>query len=204
MDFMRVSHRKIANVLLEGMPIHDKEYTQKVNEYIETLKHMPIEQFHVLQAAFIFSRKIAQEERQDLFQHLVAHILEIMSKWDKPITSTSGFCYKVARHEWMHFLRDKHRHIRMLNGSVLSLNVIVEDSEEGEIELQNCIGDGVNFESELNSKLDTQALIDTFPDRVKAIVHQRLNGQKISHLDYKVLNRYIKRNGDKIRELIKA
>ncbi len=202
---MDVSYRKIAKALAHGMPIEGQEYSELIESYIKSIEAMPLEQRAALQAAYIFSRKTPKEEWQDLFQHFVAHGLKILSKWREPIQDIAGFCYVVVRNEWKRVTRERKRHIRMLNGGFLSLNVTVGNTEDEDRELLDTIADDLDLETELNSKLDSQVLLDTLPYSVKAIVKKRLLGdEKISTHEYEKLARYREENGKAIRELIRA
>lgn len=202
---MNVSYRSIAKVLAQGMPVDGQEYSTIIEDYIRSIEAMPLEQQATLSAAYIFSRKAPFEERQDLFQHLVAHVLGLLSKWPDPIKDMAGFCYVVSRHEWMRVTRERKRHSRMLNGGFISLEEPIRDSLDGGIELKDTIASDLDLESELNSELDCQAVMNTLPDRVKAIVNKRLlGGQKLSNREYERLARYREENEKAIRELIRA
>jgi len=199
---MDVSYRSIAKLLARGMPIDGQDYSDIIEGYIKSIEAMPPEQQSTLKSAYIFSRKAPEAERQDLFQHLVAHGLAVLASWPKPILNTAGFCYGVARNEWKFWTRKRKGRLKILGGGFLSLNEPVRDSLDGDIELQDAIAGEVEFESKLNSELDCQAVLNTLPDRLKTILAKRLNGYTISSADQKALSRYIKKNGDTIRELI--
>lgn len=201
---MEFSYRQIAKALAHGMPVDGQEYTEVIEGYIKSIAAMPLEQRVLIQAAYIFSRKAPREEWQDLFQHFVAHGLEILSQWPETIKDIAGFSYVVTRNEWKRLTRERKRHIRMLNGSFLSLNVTLDNTEDEGIELLDTIADDLDIESELNSELDSQAVMDTLPDKVKAIVDKRLNHQQLSSHEYERLARYREENGKAIREALKA
>jgi len=206
---MKISYRTLAKVLAYDMPLDDQEYSDIIEWYIKSIEAMPPKHQETLKAAYVFSRKAPKEDWQDLFQHFVAHGLKILNQWPKPIKDIAGFCYVVVRNEWKRVTRERKRHIRMLNGGFVSLNKIVPsahpDGDSREVELQELIADDLDLESELNSELDSQAVLDTLPDRVKAIVKKRLlGGEKISNREYERLARYREENGKAIRELIRA
>jgi len=202
---MKVSYRTLAKVLAYDMPLDGQEYSDIIEWHVKSIEAMPLKQQATLKAAYVFSRKAPKEDWRDLFQHFVAHGLKILSQWPEPIKDIAGFCYVVVRNEWKRVTRERKRHIRMLNGGFLSLNVTVGDTEDERRELLDTIADDLDLETELNSKLDSQAVLDTLPDRVKAIVKKRLlGGEKISNREYERLARYREENGKAIRELIRA
>ena len=83
------------------------------------------------------------------------------------------------------------------------MNEPIPDSDGQEVELQEFIAGEVDFERKLNSKLDSQAVLDTLPDRVKAIVIKKLlDKQRLSSSECNILHRHIKQNGSKIREAL--
>ncbi len=202
---MDVSYRQIAKVLAHGMPVEGKDYIEIIDGYIKSIEAMPVEQQALLKASYIFSRKAQKEDRPDLFQHFVAHGLKLLSQWPEPILDIAGFCYVVVRNEWKRLTRERKRHIRMINGGFLSLNVMVSDTEDEDRELLDTIADDLDLQSEINSELDSQAVLDTLPDKVKTIVKKRmLGGEKISNREYERLARYREENEKAIRELITA
>jgi len=199
---MDVSYREIAKVLAFGMPLDGQDYRVKIESYIKSIEAMPVEQQATLQASFIFSRKAPREERRDLFQHLTAHILELMATWPKAIRDKHAWCYVVARNEWKRITRERKRHTRMINGGFVSLNEPVKRSESQETELQELIAGEVEFERKLNSELDSQSLLYTLTDNIKAIIDKRLNREKLSSHEYEKLARYREANGETIREAL--
>lgn len=205
---MNVSYRTIAKVLAYDMPLDDQEYSDIIEWYIKSIEAMPPMHQETLKAAYVFSRKAPKEDWQDLFLHFVAHGLKLLSQWPEPIKDMAGFCYVVARNEWKRVTRERKRHIRMLNGGFVSLNKIVpsihQDGDSQEVELQELIADDLDLESELNSELDNQAVLDTLPDRVKAIVKKRLRGEKLIGHEYEILARYREENKKAIRALVRA
>jgi len=207
---MDISYRQIAKMLARGMPIEGQEYSELIESYIKSIEAMPLEQRSTLRASYIFSCKAPREERQDLFQELVSHSLTQLAKCDKRIKNIEAFCYRIAQRRWKDLRVQKRRRLEILNGGFLSLNVTVSDSEYGDIELQDTIAGETDFESELNSELDSQAVWDSLPDNVKPIVEKRLDfgkqnrGYTIKHSELKKIWRYAKKNEDAIREALRA
>jgi len=200
---MNVSYRSIAKVLAQGMPLDGQDYSDKVEEYIKAIEAMPVEQQSALKASYIFSRKAPREECQDLFQDLVSKCLTALAK-NAPIRDPEPFCYKTVRLAWLDRTRYRLRPIEKLSREAYRLNSPVIDSDGGETELQELIAGEVEFERKLNSKLDCQAVLDSLPDRVKAVVVKRLKGQEVSTADYKAAKYYTTKHENSIREAIRA
>ncbi|MBA7699674.1 hypothetical protein ES703_108373 [subsurface metagenome] len=89
----------------------------------------------------------------------------------------------------------------------------VTDSEGQEVELHGLLAGKLewttilqtNLESEIISKLGSQAAFDTLPDRVKAIVIKNLlERERLSKSESCILYRHKKQNGHEIREALRA
>ena len=191
------------------MPLEGQDYSNVIEGYIKSIEAMPVGQQSALKASYIFSRKAPREERQDLFQHLITHTLELMVTYPKSIRGgEDAWCYVVARHEWKRITRERKRHNRMLNGGFASLNKIVpsvhQDGDGCEVELQELLAGEAEFERKLNSKLDCQAVLNSLPKRVKAVVVKLLIGLHVSNADYKAAKYYTAKHEDSIREALKA
>lgn len=200
---MNVNCRDIAKVLLQGMPIEGEDYINKLNEYVETIEAMPVEQLQVLRASYIFSRMARRDERQDLFQALVSNGLDYLAKYEGRIRDVERFCYTVAQHKWRDFWLKNKRHKLMLNGGWISLNEVVRAPSGEEIERQELVTSEVDFETRIVLKLDSQAVLNALPYRVKKSAIKKLNGQKLSSHDYERLARYREQN-DTIQEVLRA
>ncbi|MBA7519036.1 hypothetical protein ES705_11110 [subsurface metagenome] len=213
---MEVSYRTLAKALAYDMPLDGQEYSDLIEWYIKSIEAMPSNHQETLRAAYVFSRKAPKEDWRDLFQHFVAHGLEILNQWPEPIRDIAAFCYVVVRNEWKRVTRERKRHIRMLKGGVVSLNKIVPsaypDGDGREVELQELLAGKLEWttrldyslEREITSTLGSQAVLETLPDGVKAIVKKRLLSGKLSGHEYERLARYREENGKAIRELITA
>ena len=210
---MDVSYRSIARLLARGMPVEGQEYSEVIESLTKSIKAMPVEQQSPLKAAYIFSSLAPREERQDLFQTLVEQCLTELAKYDGHIKDLEAFCYTVARHKWGDKWKQKKNRAKILNGGFVSLNKVVpsthQDGDIPEVELHELLAGKLewttirptNLESEINSELDSQAALDTLPDRVKAIVIKKLlDSGRISSSECNILHRHIKQNGHKIRE----
>ena len=215
---MKVSYRRIARKLVWDMPAFSpEEFASKVDDYTEAIEAMPKEAQATLKAAYIINSIAPKEDQEDLFQELVSHILTVLARYKTPIRDIDGFCYKVANRKYQTWLRDKRNRKRLLDGGFLSLDEPVKALNGEVVELHETVAGKLewtdirpfNLESEISSELDCQAVLDTMPDRVRDLVIKRLDykkkvGHHISHSDSKMLWRYVQKNGDKIREALRA
>jgi len=201
---MKIYYRGIAKLLAKDMPLEGQDYRAKIEEYIKSIKTMPKAQQSALGAAYIFSDMLRGYNRQDLFQELVAHILTVLAKRKGSIKSIDGFCYKVARNKWNDKLKQRDKRKKLLNGGFISLNrPVINSDDDREKELQDLLAGEVEFERKLNSKLDSQAVLDSLPDRVKAIVIKKLiDKERLSSSECNILHRHTKKHGQKIREAL--
>lgn len=207
---MDVSYRQIAKRLAQGMPVEGQDYSDIIEGYIRSIEAMPVEQQAALKASFIFSSMAPKDERQDLFQALVEQCLTELAKFDGQIKDPEAYCYTVARHRRWDFWKQSKRRTKILNGGFISLEEPVQNGDGQEVELKELIADDLDLESEINSQLDCQAVLDTMPDEFSAIVVKRLDykkqnrDSKLSSSEVNKLWRYVNQNGDKIREAIRA
>ena len=201
---MQFSYRQIAKVLAHGMQLDGQEYSELIESYIKSIEAMPLEQRAALQAAYIFASKTHRDERQDVFQTIVAYTLTELAKYDGRVKDTEGFCYTVARHRWGDWWKQRKNRNHILNGGFISLNALATDGDKEIRELHEFIADDLNIESEVNSEIAYHEALNTLPDRVKAIVVKRLNYQKLSTHEYEILARYREENEKAIRELLTA
>lgn len=203
---MKVSYRSIAKLLTYGMPLDGQDYKVKIESCIKSIEAMPVEQQATLKASYIFSRKphgLPIEERRDLFQDLVSSCLTVLAT-KRPIRDPEPFCYKTVRLAWLDRRRYSNRPIETLTREAHRLNSPVIDSNGQETELQELIAGEVEFERKLNSELDSQAVLNALPDRVKDVAIKRLSGLDVSNADYKAAKRYITKHQNSIREALKA
>ena len=201
---MEVSYRRIAKLLARGMPIEGQEYIDIIEGYINSIEAMPNEHKQTLRASYIFSCLAPRDDRQDLFQELVAYTLTQLAKYDGRIKDVEAFSYTVARHKWGDWWKQKKRRRQILNGGFISLNKLTTDNDGEQIELQDLIADDLGLESELESKLDSQALLSSLPNKIKAIVVKRLNRQTPTNHQYQMLARYREENECAIRAQLRA
>jgi len=177
-----ITYRNIAIMLAKALPIENTEFTIKVNEYLATIKAMSREHKAALKAAYIFSRKVPREEREDLFQELALALLKHKTKDDK-------LAYAIARCDWKNWWQ-KYK-IRQH----YSLDMVTDSDNGDPVTLGETLVGEVEFERKMDGKLDGQRIWQKLPGNIKAIVNKRLIGKALNNTERSQLNRWIKTQG---------
>lgn len=178
MSFIKVTYRDIAKMLVKSMPIQDAEFGLMVEEYIEVIKGMAEGQIIALKTAYVFSRKVPREEREDMFQDLTLAIL-------KAEATDERLAYAVARCDW----RDWWEKYRIRQH--YSLDSIVEDSDGNQIPYAELLVGECEFENKMNGEMDGQKLYDSLPPWIREIVKKRLLGKPIRGYDRRNLDKWV-------------
>jgi hypothetical protein len=100
-NFIEITYRDIAKMLVSALPVEGEEFGEIVNTYLETIKSLPKNAKLALKSAYVFSRKVPREDREDLFQDLALAVLKVK-------TEDERLAYTVARFDWMNWWRDGH------------------------------------------------------------------------------------------------
>jgi len=177
-----ITYRHIAKMLVKALPVEDTEFTDKVNQYLATIKAMPKEHKAALKAAYIFSRKVPCEEREDLFQELALTLLKAKTKDEK-------LAYAIARCDWRNWW-SKYR-IRQH----YSLDMVIENNNGDPVTLGETLVGEVEFEHKMNGKIDGERLYQKLPHNINAIVNKRLIGKALNNTERSQLNRWIHKEG---------
>jgi hypothetical protein len=138
---------------------------------------------YALKSAFIFSRKVPKEEREDLFQELMLKLLQAHAEDEK-------LCYAIARCDWQNWW--KQYKIR----SHYSLDESVSQDESGNPEtLGDLLVNEIRFETMVDGKLDAEYLWAKLPANVKPIIGKRLTGVTITHAERTQLHWFLHHQG---------
>jgi hypothetical protein len=164
---LKVSYRDIAKMFVKALPVEGREFGDKVEQYLDVIKGMPAVSKVALKSAYIFSRKVPREEREDLFQDIALAILEAKTKDER-------LAYAIARCDWQNWW-GKYK-IRQHQ----SLDSIIEDDEGNPVTLGELIVGEVEFERKVDGELDAQRIWDKLPEDIKPIVEKRLMGKPLS------------------------
>lgn len=184
-NYINITYRSIAKALCSYSPVDSDEWSTQVNDYLDIIKRLPKPQKLALKSAYIFSRKVPQEERQDMFQELVTAILEVN-------TGDEKFAYAIARRDWQNWWSKYKTRQHFMAGS---LNQTITDSSGDEVEIAELIVGEVEFERKMDGKLDAQRIWDMLPKDIQPLVFKRLLGKALTHQERNKLNYYARTKG---------
>lgn len=169
-DLKDVTYRHVAIMLAAALPVKDEEFRERVEANLEAIKKLPQEFKTALKMAYIFSRKVPREEREDLFQELAITLLEAK-------TNNEKLAYSIARCDWQDWWK-KYR-IRQH----YSLDSVIEDEEGNPATFGELVIGETEFELKMDGKMDAKRIWEMLPDNLKKAVQARLLGQMISPSD---------------------
>lgn len=188
---MNVTYRQIASYLVSSMPSYSHtEFSSLVDDSAKAIESLPSEAKVALQAAYIFShtRQVQMTERGDVFQALFMAVY-------KARTRSPALAYTIARYDWKNWIAKRCWRQRILSGHVIRL----EQAEDEEVASVSC-----DFEAAISSKVITSKVLESLPDKIKAIVNKRLYREPLSNTERQRLSRYLRKNGTKIRAMLTA
>lgn len=177
-DPMRVTYRDIGKMLASALPIEGHEFGTQVEHNISTIRALPESARLALKSAYIFSRKVPREEREDLFQELALAVL-------KSNPTDERLAYSIARCDWVDWWR------KYKQRQHYSLDTVVSDSEGNSIPYGELLVGDCEFDNRMNGKLDGEALYKQLPNWVKTIVDKRLLGKSITGGERHMLDKFV-------------
>lgn len=177
-EYMKVEYRQIAKMMAGALPVEGEDFREVVEQYLEAIKALPAEAKIALKSAYIFSRKVPREEREDLFQDIALAVL-------KARATDERLAYAIARCDWQNWW-SKYK-IRQH----YSLDSIVEDEDGQQVSFGELLVGEVDFEARLNGDLDGEKLYSQLPSWVKVIVDKRLQGKSITGGERKLLDKWV-------------
>lgn len=178
MNYIKVEYRDIAKMLCAALPVDSQEFANKVNNYTAIIKALPAAAKLALRSAYIFSRKVPREEREDLFQDIALAVL-------KAHATDERLAYAIARCDWKNWWA-KYK-IRQH----YSLDSVVDDGEGNKVSFGELLVGEVEFERKLNGDMDGKALYSALPSWIKSIVDKRLIGKSITGGERIMLDKWV-------------
>jgi len=176
--------RAIASRLSEGMPEADRY--SKLADYSRDIQAMPLLEQYTLAAAYNYSRQVPEEDRRDVFQDLVAYILERLDKIDEA-RNPKAYLNRIAHNWWCNWLRRKKQRAK------------VQTVELEEVEYS--LADTRDIIAEVEANLQSASIWQVLPSQIQAIIRKRLNGVNLTASERSRLWFYRQDYGDSIREL---
>lgn len=195
------SYQNVAKAAIGGANFDDDEtYMSLVQSTRADLEKMGRNTRLAVEAAYIFSRKVPANERQDMFQELTTAILANG-------TESPAFAYTIARRDWQNWWRDYKLHSQF-HGGYLSETITSAEGEETEL-AELLVGE-IEFEAKQIDRLDAGQLWAQMPKHIQALVLKRLQGKplgaprkgkakhegaSLSSTERQQLNRWVKSEG---------
>ena len=184
MSYIKVTFRTIAKMLCSALPVEGEDLGEHVNNTVDTIQQLSTEAKNALKSAYVFSRKVPRQEREDLFQELALALLKARTKDEK-------LAYAIARCDWINWWK-KYK-IRQH----YSLDSVIEDEEGNPTTMAELLIGEVDFERKIDGKIDAETIwrkLDNFPN-IKRLVTLRLLGQTLNHQERNTLNYWVKTSG---------
>lgn len=202
-----VEKHKLAKVLAGGawQFDDDNQFMELVANTSKAIDKLDVNAKLAIQTAYIFSRKVPANERQDLFQELLTAVIASG-------TEKLAFAYTIARRDWQNWYKTYKLHSHFYSGY---LSETITNSDGEETELAELLVGEVEFERKQIDKLDAQSLWHQIPSDIKSLVMKRLQGkplgtrrsrkggrpkqsQTLDNTERSRLNRYVKTEGYKL------
>lgn len=184
-EYLEVTYRDIAKMLCKAMPLEGDDFRDKVENYIEVIKRMPLEAKKALKVAYIFSARVPREEREDMFQDIALAVLKAKTKDER-------LAYAIGRCDW----RDWWRKYSIRQH--YSLDTVVDDDDGGQVPLRELLVGEVEFERKVNGKLDAQKIWSLIPAHIRPLVNKRLIGKALTKQEHNTFGYWLKREGYKL------
>ena len=201
----KTTYQQIGKAMLGDGFDRDDSFIELVKQTAKQIEGLGVNAKLAIEAGYIFSRKVPQSERQDLFQELITAILDSG-------TESPAFAYTIARRDWQHFWSKYKLHSQFYEGY---LSDTITNSDGEETELAELLVGEVEFENKQIDKLDAQRLWNQIPEDIQKLVVKRLKGKPLgsprkrkagqpknsgalNETERKRLNRWVKSEGYKL------
>lgn len=181
-QYIEVTYRDIAKMMSSALPVEGDEFSLKVAETIETIKRLPQEAKIALKVAYVFSRKVPRQEREDLYQDIALALLKAKLKDER-------LAYAIARCDWKDWWR------KYMIRQHTSLDSVTEDEDGNPTTLAELIVGETEFERKMDGKMDAERLWNKLPDNIKPLVQNRLLGKALTHQERNTMNYYVRTKG---------
>ncbi len=224
-QYLNVTYRDIAKMLATALPVEGEDFRECVESNLEAVKAMPAEAKTALKVAYVFSRKVPREEREDMFQDLALTLFKAKTREEK-------LAYAIARCDWLDWWKkqysklvltcgysgkplDRHYSSCTVSGKpsksckdcpyagkvreLVSIDTVIEDTEGNATTLANMLVGEVEFERKLNGKMDAERMFDKLPADIKPLIERRLMGQPLTKSAERMrIKRWVKAEGYKL------
>ena len=183
MEYQELTYRTIAKQFCAYSGAVEEEYGLMVEETLTAIMALPQADKYALKSAYVFSRKVPKDEREDVMQELFLNLYKSKAQDEK-------LCYAIARCDWKDWWK-KYK-IR----SHYSLDESVSQDETGNPEtLGDLLVNEIRFEYLVDGKLDAEYMYNRLPAHIKPIVTKRLQSKPLTSNERVALHRFVKGQG---------
>jgi len=165
----KATYQQVSKAMLGPNFDRDDSFIDLVKQTAKQIEGLGVNAKLAIEAGYIFSRKVPQEERQDIFQELVTAILDSG-------TESAAFAYTIARRDWQNWWAEYKLHSQFYEGY---LSETITNSDGEETELAELLVGEVEFENRQMDKLDAQRLWQQIPAYIQQLVTKRLEGKPL-------------------------
>ena len=178
---IKVTYRDLAKMLAKALPVSGDEFGDKVDEYLTAIKALPANAKIALRTAYIFSRKVPREEREDMYQDLVLALLTAG-------TTEPKLAYAIAKCDWVDWWRAYKRR------NHFSLDTVVTGNDESTATIGELLVGEVEFERKLCGRDNALAIYRALSNHIRAIVTKRLTGERLQRGERQYLESWANKN----------
>ena len=166
----KANYQSMAKAAIGGPSFDDdNQYLELVQTTTKAFDTLDTNSRLAVEAAYVFSRKVPVEERQELFQELTTAILAAG-------TDNPAFAYTIARRDWQDWWSKYKLHSQFYQGY---LSETITDADGEETELSELLVGEVEFERRQIDRLDAQQLWRQIPSDIQKLVLKRLQGKPL-------------------------
>ncbi|KKN16889.1 hypothetical protein LCGC14_0971510 [marine sediment metagenome] len=184
-QYIDVTYRDIAKMMSSALPVNGDDFGLKVGETLEIIKSLPQEAKIALKVAYVFSRKVPRQEREDLYQDIALAVFKAHTKEER-------LAYAIARCDWKNWWS------RYKIRQHTSLDSVTEDNEGNPVTLAELLVGETEFEFKMDGKLDAERIWDKLPANIKPLVQNRLLGFALTHKERNTMNYFVKTKGTQL------
>ena len=166
---LNTTYHRVSKAFLGPNFAVDDDYIELVKQTRQSLEGLGLNARLAVEAAYIFSRKVPANERQDMFQELMTAILAAG-------TEDPAFAYTIARRDWQNWWAKYKLHSQFYQGY---LSEVITNSDGQETELAELLVGEVEFEAKMIDKLDARRLWQQIPKDIQGLVLKRLQGKPL-------------------------
>lgn len=179
MEYTDTTYRSIAKSMASHSGAQEEEYGLMVEETLKAIMSLPQADKYALKSAYVFSRKVPKNEREDVMQELFLNLYKSKAQDEK-------LCYAIARCDW----KDWWKKYKIRAHYSLDESIGLDESGNPET-IADILVNEIRFEYLVDGKLDAEYLWSKLPASIKPIIGKRLQSKALTSNERVVLHRFI-------------